>query len=359
MSRIRVAVIFGGMSNEHDISLISATHVIKNIPSDKFEAIPIGITKKGHWLYFPGDISMITNGEWDEYPDCTPCILSPDPIHKGFIKILSDGTAQSMKVDCIFPVLHGKNGEDGTIQGLFALSGIPYVGCDVISSANCMDKDVTHTILESNGIKTAKWVAMLDYQLSEIDAKCIEMTSVLKFPMFVKPANCGSSLGISKVDNIENLKNAIKFAFTHDKKVIVEEGITGKEVECAVMGNSTPFASTLGEIESCNEFYDYEAKYRSASCGLFIPARTSEDNITRVQEVAKKAYTALGCNGLSRLDFFLCDDGEIYLNEINTLPGFTSISMYPKLMEAMGMTAGGLLEKLIELGFERADVTYE
>lgn len=359
MSRIRVAVIFGGMSNEHEISLISATHVIKNIPAEKFEVIKIGITKKGRWLFFPGDVSMLQDGTWEEHPDCTPCILSPDPIHKGFFKILGDGRFANLKVDCIFPVLHGKNGEDGTIQGLFTLSGIPYVGCDVISSANCMDKDVTHTILKNAGIKTADWYTMFDYELSELDKKAEEIVSKLKFPMFVKPSNCGSSIGISKVDNIEDLKNGIKYAFTHDKKVVIETGIVGREVECAVMGNARPFASTVGEIEPVDGFYDFEGKYQSSSCGLFIPARISDEDIERIKQVALKAYMALGCKGLSRVDCFLCENGDIYLNEINTLPGFTSISMYPKLMEYMGMTQGEILEKLINLAFERADVSYE
>lgn len=359
MSRVRIAVIFGGMSNEHDISLISATHVIKNLPADKFEVVSIGITKKGRWLFFPGDVSMLQNGSWEEHPDCTPCILSPDPIHKGFFKFLSDGTVANLKVDCIFPVLHGKNGEDGTIQGLFTLSQIPYVGCDLISSANCMDKDVTHILLKNAGIKTADWFTMLDYQLSNIDNICNEIVEKLSFPMFVKPSNCGSSIGISRVENIEDLKTGIKCAFTHDKKVIIETGIAGREVECAVMGNSKPFASTIGEIQPVDGFYDFVGKYQSSSCGLFIPARISDDDIKRIQDIAIKAYSAIGCKGLSRIDFFLCENGNIYLNEINTLPGFTSISMYPKLMEHYGMTPSEILERLINLALERADVSYE
>lgn len=359
MSKIRVAVIFGGVSNEHDISLISATHVIKNIPRDKYEVIPIGITKKGRWLFFPGDVDMLQNDAWENHPDCISCILSPDPVHKGFIKILPDGTVMNMKVDCIFPVLHGKNGEDGTIQGLFTLSGIPYVGCDVISSANCMDKDVTHILLNHAGINTADWYTMYDYELSELDEKAEEIVRKLKFPMFVKPSNCGSSIGISKVTDIEGLKDAIKYAFTHDKKVVVETGLVGKEVECAVIGNAKPVASTVGEIQPVDGFYDYEGKYQSNDCGLFIPARISDEDIERIKKIAVKGYKALACKGLSRVDFFLCENGDIYINEINTLPGFTSISMYPKLMENKGFTAEGLLDELIKLAFERADVSYE
>ena len=359
MPKLKVAVIFGGVSNEHDISLISATHVIKNIPRDKYEVVCIGITKKGRWLYFPGDVSMIENGSWEESSDCTQCVLSPDPIHKGFLKILSDSTVTFMKVDCLFPVLHGKNGEDGTIQGLFTMSKIPYVGCDVISSANCMDKDVTHIILKNAGIKTADWYTMLENELSDIDEKCDEIVSKLKFPMFVKPSNCGSSIGISKVSNIDDLKEAIKFAFTHDRKVVVESAIIGREVECAVIGNNKPVASTVGEIQAVDGFYDFEGKYRTTDCKLFIPAKISDEDIKRIQKIAIKGYKALGCKGLSRVDFFLCENKEIYINEINTLPGFTSISMYPKLMGELGYSSEDLLDKLIQLAFERADISYE
>lgn len=359
MSKIRVAVIFGGDSSEHDISLISATNIIKNIPTDKYEVLMIGITKKGQWLYFPGDVNMIINDSWENHSDCTPCVLSPDPIHKGFLKILSDGKIAFMKVDCIFPVLHGKNGEDGTIQGLLTMSKIPYVGCDVISSANCMDKDITHIILKNAGIKTAPWYCLVESELSQLDQKAEEIVYLLDFPMFVKPSNCGSSIGINKVSTIEDLKYAIKLAFTHDKKVIVETGIVGKEVECAVIGNNNPIASTIGEIQPVDGFYDYEGKYQTNDCGLFIPARISEFDIERIREVALTGYKALACKGLARVDCFLCENSDIYINEINTLPGFTSISMYPKLMENMGLSQGELLDKLINLAFERADVCYE
>lgn len=359
MARLRVAVIFGGASTEHDISLMSATHIIKSIPSDKFEVICIGITKKGRWVYFPGDISLLTSGSWDEHPDCTPCILSPDPLNKGFFKILNDGSFANLKIDCIFPVLHGKNGEDGTIQGLFELSKIPYVGCDVASSANCMDKDIANTLFKNAGINHADWYTLYDWQLSDLDNICKEIVKKLKFPMFVKPANAGSSIGISKVDNITDLEKGIKFAFTHDKKVVVETGIVGREVECAILGNNVLEASTIGEINPVDGFYDFEGKYQSSSCGLFIPARISEEDIERIRQTSIKAFQALGCKGLARVDSFLCENGDIYLNEINTLPGFTSISMYPKLMEYYGYTQSELMEKLIKLAFERADVAYE
>ena len=359
MSKINVAVIFGGKSNEHDVSVVSAAHVIKSIPRDKYNVICIGITKKGHWIKFIGDVNDIPNGNWTKHPDNVPCILSPDPLHKGFLVLDDDGTVSPVKIDCIFPVLHGKNGEDGTIQGLFELAQIPYVGCDLISSANCMDKELTHTILEAHGIKTAKWCSMLESELDIIDIKCSEMESKLTYPMFVKPANCGSSVGISKVTNTAELKTGIKMAFSHDKKVVVEQGLVGIECEVAVMGNEDPFASTVGEIQAANDFYDYEAKYENAESKTIIPATFEDNAIKAIREIAIKAYKAMGCCGLARVDFFLCADGEIILNEINTLPGHTPISMYPQLMAYEGISFEEQEDRLIKLALDRAEVDYE
>lgn len=360
MAKLKIAVIFGGRSNEHDISEISAAHVIRSIPRDKYDVITVGITKKGHWFRFIGDTELLPNGEWEKHPDNVPCILSPDPIHKGFIVFGRNGETQNLKVDCIFPVLHGRNGEDGTIQGLFQLAGIPYVGCDLLSSAMCMDKDTTHTILEANGIKTAKWVRILVSELdTKLSEKCDEMESKLTYPMFVKPCNCGSSVGVSKVNNREELERGIKLAFVHDKKVIVEEGIVGKEIECAVMGNGDPFVSETGEIMSAGDFYDYESKYENQESKTVIPANISREDSEAVRKIAAKAYKALGCEGLSRVDFFLKADGEVILNEINTMPGHTPISMYPMLMENAGIPHSEQEDRLIRLALERAGVDYE
>lgn len=360
MSKIRVAVVFGGKSNEHDVSVVSAAHVINSIPKDKYDVVCIGITKKGHWVKYIGDVQDIPNHKWETHPDNVPCVLSPDPIDKGFLAIRQDNTVQHVKVDVIFPVLHGKNGEDGTIQGLFEMAEIPYVGCDLISSANCMDKALTHTVLEANGIKTAKWTSMLISEMQNLDEKCAEMEQKLEYPMFVKPANCGSSVGISKVKNLEELKAGIKFAFAHDKKVVVEQGVVGMECECAVMGNDEPFVSTVGEVCSANgELYDYDAKYNNAESKTVIPARTSSENIENIRTAALKAYKAMGCSGLARVDFFLCDDGTVVLNEINTLPGHTSISMYPQLMQYEGISCEEQEDRLIKLALDKAGVDYE
>lgn len=351
MSKIKVAVLFGGVSNEHDISLISATNIINAIPSDKYEVIPIGITKKGRWLFYPGETRLISSGNWDANPDCVPAVILPDPMYKGIVKIV-DGTYSITKVDVIFPALHGQHGEDGCIQGLLEMSGIPYVGCGCLASADCMDKAVTHTILEANGIKMARWRVIRACELNRLDEICEELANELDYPVFVKPANSGSSVGVNKAESFEELKNAVKLAFAHDKKVIVEEYIKGRELECAVFGGDNPFASDVGEIISCNDFYDYEAKYILGTSGISIPADIPQEASREIRETALKAFKAMGCRGLSRIDFFLREDGTVFLNEINTLPGFTPISMYPKLMEHMGISQSELLDRLISLCLE-------
>jgi len=361
MAKLKIAVVFGGKSNEHDVSVVSAAHVIRSINenSDRYEVICIGITKKGHWLRYMGSTEDIENGKWTDHPDNLACIFSPDPVHRGFIQLEEDGSYSNIKVDVVFPVLHGKNGEDGTIQGIFQMAEVPFVGCDLISSACCMDKDVTHTILEAHGIKTAKWISMIYRDLAELDEKCALMEKELGYPMYVKPANCGSSVGISKAHDLEELKAGIKAAFTHDQKVIVEQEVKGVELECAVMGNDTPFASTVGQIAAANEFYDYDAKYNNAASKTYIPAKVDEKVIEEVRDVAVRAFKAMGCGGLARVDFFLSDKGEVILNEINTLPGHTKISMYPKLMEHAGISYAEQEDRLIKLALDRSEVDYE
>ena len=361
MAKLKVAVIFGGRSNEHDVSVVSAAHVIRSISEnpDRYEVICIGITKKGHWVRFMGSAEDIANGSWAENPDNVACIFSPDPVHRGFIQLEDDGSYTNIKVDAVFPVLHGKNGEDGTIQGIFQMAEIPFVGCDLISSACCMDKDVTHTILEAHGVRTAKWISMIYRDISKLDEKCSLMEKELGYPMYVKPANCGSSVGITKAHDFEELKAGIKLAFTHDHKVVVEQGINGIELECAVMGNDEPYASTVGEIAAANEFYDYDAKYNNSDSKTYIPARVPDEVIEEIRETAVRAFKAMGCEGLARCDFFLSDKGEVILNEINTLPGHTQISMYPKLMEHEGISYAEQEDRLIKLALERSEVDHE
>ncbi len=353
MAKIRVAVLFGGVSSEHDISLQSAENIIRSIPENKYEVLCIGITKKGRWLYYPGDYASISTGEWEKDPDCCAAILSPDPLHGGIVTI-ENGETYIKKVDVVFPVLHGKNGEDGRIQGMLEMARIPYVGCDVLTSAICMDKDISHIILEHHDIHTARWACVYQRDIQKLDEKCQAIVETLGFPLFVKPANTGSSIGVGRVEDIDALKDAIQIAFTHDAKVVIEECIYGKELEVAVFGHDAPFASYVGEIETGAAFYDYEDKYVNDTSQLHIPARISEKDSDRIRDIAIQAYRDMGCKGFARVDFFLQDNGTVVLNEINTIPGFTRISMYPKLMENLGMTQEYLVDKLLEQAIEHA-----
>lgn len=353
-AKLSLAVIFGGVSSEHEVSRMSVTSILENLSNERYEVHMVGITKEGRWLLYTGPVEDILSGAWEQGP-VTPAFLSPDPSVHGLVA-LRDGKAETIHVDVIFPALHGKNGEDGTIQGLFQLSGIPYVGCDTESSAICMDKAVTHSLLSSADIEQAHYLwfyadrfdAAPDTIKNKIQAR-------LDFPVFVKPASAGSSVGVSKVERFEDLDQAIRKAAREDKKVVVEEGITGQEVEVAVLGNRDCNASLVGEIGASAQFYDYDDKYINGTSQLYIPARIPQEVSEKIRQTAVRAYRLLGCSGLARVDFFVtAGDNRVILNEINTLPGFTSISMYPKLWMAMGLSYGELLDKLIELALQRA-----
>lgn len=356
MKQKTVGVIFGGQSSEHEVSLISAKSILDHLPKEQYNIVMIGISKQGAWYCYTGDPEEIPGGGWEQ-GEKTPAVISPDPQTHGLL--LPDGSGQRViELDVVFPALHGRNGEDGAVQGLLQLAGIPYVGCDLLSSAVCMDKAVTNTVCDAKGIAQAKWMQIdQSNYLGREDEVCRLAEETLSFPIFVKPANAGSSVGISKASDRASLREAISLAFVHDRKLVLEEGIDGQEVECAVLGNDTPIASTIGEIVPCNEFYDYEAKYLAGTTELLIPAALSEEKQREVQREALRAYRALGCCGLARVDFFVRrSDGRVLLNEVNTLPGFTSISMYPKLFEASGIPYSELLHRLILLALERAGV---
>ncbi len=351
----KVLVIFGGVSSEHDVSTVSARFVIENIPAEKYEVIMLGITKDGEWFKYTGETENLPNDKWTEdKKNLTKAVISPDSSCHGLIVFDKDGI-KTEYVDVVFPVMHGKNGEDGTIQGLLQLYGIPYVGCDWASSAVCMDKTLTNTVADCAGIPQAKWLGVTKYEYSLDEDKILDKAEeYLGYPVFVKPANAGSSVGVTKVSSRDNFKEAMETAFKEDSKLVLEEGIVGKEVECAVMGNDEPVAGEVGEIVPANEIYDFEAKYISDASQLFIPARLPAEVISEVKKAACNAYKALGCSGLARVDFFVREsDGKIMLNEPNTLPGFTSISMYPKLMKAAGFDSGELLSKLISYAEEK------
>lgn len=352
MSKKELCVIFGGKSPEHTISRKSVTSILNNLNKDKYNISVIGITKQGEWYLYTGDYANIEGGEW-EYDELNKkkAHLSPDAVDKAII-IFDKGLVTRIHPDVIFPVLHGEYGEDGAIQGLFELSGIPYVGTGVMTSANCMDKFSTKIVLKNAGIPQADWVEVTDSD--DFENKMNEIEEKLDYPCFVKPARTGSSVGVGKAHNREELKTAIENAEKFDRKVLVEENIDGHEVECAVLGNSEPKAATVGEIMPTVEFYDFDAKYNDATTKLQIPANLPQETIEAIRKYAVKAFKAVDGQGLSRIDFFVKNsDGSIILNEINTLPGFTNISMYPKLWNAVGLGYSELLDRLIELAEER------
>lgn len=358
MNKLNIAVLFGGKSSEHEVSRVSASAIIKNFSAEKYNLFIIGITKKGEWYLCEGDVDKISSGEWENDQNKQKAFISPDSSTKG-ITVLSQGSIWQIPIDVVFPVFHGKNGEDGTIQGLLTLSEIPFVGCDTTSSAACMDKVITSTILLSRGIKKPPffWFDYRDFKINQ--DKIIKDTEEIigQYPMFVKPANAGSSVGISKVRNCTELISAIEVAKDEDKKIVVERGIDAQEVECALLGNDWPVASAIGEIIPSAEFYDYSSKYIDNTSELFIPARISDEISERIKNIAIEAYKIMGCEGLARIDF-LVEKGtnEIFLNEINTFPGFTPISMYPKLMEYSGLDFPTLLDKLVEFALNKKAV---
>lgn len=351
---LKALVLFGGVSSEHMVSCVSASYVINNIPRDKYEVYTIGISLSGEWYLYEGDTKDMPEDGWLKTGKITKAVISPDTTDKGIL-VFRDNTVEHIQIDVIFPVLHGKNGEDGTMQGLLELSGIPYVGCDALSSACCMDKAVTNTLADSAGISQAKWLSVLEEDYNDKkDTFLKKAEEYLGYPIFVKPANAGSSVGITKAADRKALENAMTVAFREDRKVVLEEFIDGYEVECAVLGNYDAKPMTVGQIKPANEFYDYEAKYENALSELYIPAKISVEQQAKVQLAAVEVFKALGCSGLSRVDFFVTKDkGEVMFNEINTLPGFTSISMYPKLCEHSGIGYSELIDRLFRLAIER------
>lgn len=347
-----LCVIFGGKSPEHDISRKSVTSILNNLDKSKYNISLIGITKDGAWYLYTGDCADIESGEWEKNDECKKkAILSPDTEDKAIL-VFEGEKVTKIHIDVIFPVLHGEFGEDGTIQGLFELSGIPYVGMGVLASANSMDKTFSKIVFENAGIPQADWVVVT--ASDNYEEKMNEIEKKLGYPCFVKPARTGSSVGVGKAHDRAELKHAIENAAKFDRKILVEENIDGHEVECAVLGNENPKAATVGEIMPTVEFYDFDAKYNDNSTKLQIPADLPEATIEQIREYALRAFKALDGSGLSRVDFFVKhSDGSVVLNEINTLPGFTNISMYPKLWGAVGLKYSELLDRLIELAEKR------
>ena len=352
-----VVLLFGGMSSEHEVSRVSVGNFVNNIDREKYEVLTVGITKEGRWLYT--EAHGRPDGRWQLgragrqhglRHQSGPRRPRHDPVHPS-------GQVEKLHVDVVIPVLHGLWGEDGTVQGLLELAGIPYVGCGVLASAVCMDKAVANALFEANGVPHTRWLAADRWEIeSDLEGVCEGVEKKLGWPVFVKPANAGSSVGISKVSSRDELKKAIDLALENDRKVVFEAFVDGQEVECAVIGSDPAVATRPGEILAGAEFYTYDDKYKNGVSQTVIPAHLPEAKLDEVKTYAAMAYTALNCEGLARCDFFVeKGTGRVLINEINTFPGFTSISMYPKLMEHEGLPVPQLIDRLIALALERKE----
>jgi len=353
VKKTNVCILFGGISPEHEVSLRSAESVLNNIDKEKYNIFPVGITKEGDWILYGGtDYSLLPSGEWREHPANRKATISPVR-GQGLLSFEGDCVVRE-QIDVVFPVLHGENGEDGAMQGLLQMAGIPYVGPHVAASAVAMDKTLTKLVVDNAGVTQAAWQLVRSGELDHrMDAILDSLEQKFAYPMFVKPAGTGSSVGVSKAADRASLRDALLAAGAYDEKILVEEFIHGREVEVAVMGNSSPVASICGEIDSGADFYDYDAKYVTDTSVAYIPARISEEVAEQVREAAVKVYSVIGCQGLSRVDFFVTyEDDRVVFNEINTLPGFTSISMYPKLFDASGIPYTQLIDSLLALAME-------
>ncbi len=395
MAKIRVGILFGGRSGEHEVSLLSAASVLNAIDKTKYEVVPIGITKDGRWLTAE-HAERLLNGKSEDHsdkgaratptplragdPEATPgaallaagesVVVPPEPARRdaGLTPFQTDASTlrrasdRAINVDVIFPVLHGTFGEDGTIQGLLELADIAYVGAGVLGSSAGMDKDIMKSLFRAAGLPIVKHVTVLRGQFEREPRKVQKLVeSKLKYPVFVKPANLGSSVGISKAHDRKELGPAIAEAAKFDRKIVIEEGVGGKknkarEIECAVLGNDDPKASVAGEIVPCKEFYDYDAKYLVEGSEAVIPAKITKAEMKTVQRLAIAAFQAVDCTGLARVDFLMDPKSrKIFVNEINTMPGFTAISMYPKMWVASGVPYPELIDRLIQFGIERHD----
>ncbi len=356
MKKLSVCVLFGGISPEHEVSLRSAESVLNNIDHEKYNIFPVGITKEGDWILYGGsDYSQLPTGAWREHPNNRRAAISPVR-GQGLLSFEGDCVVRE-RIDVVFPVLHGENGEDGAMQGLLQMAGIPYVGPHVAASAVAMDKTLTKLVVDHAGVSQAAWQLVRRNELdNRMENTLDQLENRFSYPMFVKPAGTGSSVGVSKASDRSALAHALMGAAAYDEKVLVEEFIRGREVEVAVMGNDNPVASTAGEIDSGADFYDYDAKYIADTSVAYIPARIPGDVEELVRDAAVKVYSAIGCKGLSRVDFFVTyDENRVVFNEINTLPGFTSISMYPKLFAASGIPYGELIDQLLKLAMEAGE----
>jgi len=351
--KLNLLVLFGGQSSEHEVSCVSVQNVVLNVDTDRYEVLLVGITKEGRWLYVDS-LDQVSDGSWRE--NGISAVLSPDASAKRlYLMNDSERSFRAVHVDVAFPVLHGLYGEDGTVQGLFSLAKIPYVGCGVLASAVSMDKVYTKLVVDTLGIRQAEYAVVRRAELDDMDEVIGRVEKKLAYPIFVKPSCAGSSVGVTKAEDREGLKKALLVASAEDSKILCEETIVGRELECAVMGTDREvIASGLGEILAGADFYDYDAKYNNPESQTVISPVLPDGETEKIREAAKKIFRALDGFGLSRVDFFLDKKGPVF-NEINTLPGFTGISMYPMLMEAAGVPKKELIDKLIDTAFVRKE----
>lgn len=343
-----VALLFGGCSPEYEVSLCSAAAVLRGLDPARYDVIPVGITRRGEWFRCACSADDIEAGHWTERP-LIRASLSPDRSVHGLLE-WDEAGVRPVRVDVVFPMLHGANGEDGTVQGLCELAGIPYVGCGVLGSAACMDKEVAHTLAAAAGVRVPRSVTLYKGE----EGSPLERAAGLLYPLFVKPANAGSSYGITRVERADELTAAVELAFAFDSKAVVEEEIPGFEVGCAVIGNRELFIGEVDEVALGKRWLDYEEKYGNRTAEIRLPARISPESRDKIRDTAAVLYQALGCRGFARVDMFLTPAGDVVFNEINTIPGFTAHSRYPKMLEAAGMPFSAIAERLITLAEEPA-----
>jgi len=351
-NKINLAVLFGGRSGEHDVSLMSVKSVLSVLNSDKYNIVQIGITREGKWLTGPNALEAFESGDFDSL---LPAVFLPEPGTNSLYTLNNGLLTKVADLDVVFPVMHGTFCEDGTLQGFLEMADIAYVGAGVLGSSTGMDKGVFKSIIQASGIPTLPFIILNRDEIRDDIKRSIELSeSISSYPLYTKPANLGSSVGINKCNDREELKKGLNEATKFDRRIIVERGIEAREIEVSVLGNEYPKASIPGEIIPKDKFYTYEEKYINGTAELNIPADLTQEQIKTIQEIAIKAYKAIDCAGMARVDFFIEKETEqLYLSELNTLPGFTSISMYPKLWEASGLMFSELVEKLIELAFQR------
>ncbi|NBH84444.1 D-alanine--D-serine ligase VanG [bacterium C-53] len=344
-----IAIIFGGCSPEYNVSLQSACSVIRNMDREKYTVVLIGISSQGGWYVFDGAIESIASDTWHDVRHCTPVAISPDRTNPCLL-LLKENTVQKLHIDAAFPILHGRNGEDGTVQGLFELAGIPIIGCGTLSSALCMDKDRAHKLVKSAGIDVPD-----SFTLTDIDnlPLILQQAHSIGYPLFVKPVKAGSSYGITKVSSPDKLPSAIASAKQYDSAILIEACISGFEVGCAIVGNDKLITGEVDEIELSEGFFDFHEKYTLKTSAIHVPARIDSETSTRIKQLAETIYKVLDCRGFARVDLFLSESGRILFNEVNTIPGFTTHSRFPGMLKAAGLTFEQIIDSVVETALER------